>query len=88
MVNYESDESKVHYLRASLCCVELLFAHLLSRFGEDPFKNGSWPPAESRVGGRRQRVCVAQLGCPSDTIGVGEQRGGAKIFILVLIPKY
>ena len=24
---------------------------------------------------------VAQLGCPSDTIGVGEQGGGAKIFI-------
>ena len=26
-------------------------------------------------------VRVAQLGCPSDTIGVGEQGGGAKIFI-------
>ena len=24
---------------------------------------------------------VAQLGCPSDTIGVGKQGGGAKIFI-------
>ena len=87
MVNYESDESKVYPYQCLPLFCKVTFL-LLNRFGENPFEYGSWPPEVSKVGGRRQRVCVAQLGCPSDTIGVGEQRGGAKIFILVLIPKY
>ena len=29
LVNYESDESKVNHLNVCLCCVELLFTHLL-----------------------------------------------------------
>ena len=33
---------------------------ILNRSREDPFRYGSWPPEESKVGGRRQLVCVAQ----------------------------
>ena len=33
------------------------FLMILNRSREDPFRYGSWPPEESKVGGRRQRVC-------------------------------